>query len=81
MSKNSSISNKLINLTSNITISDLKEMYYDGEPLNEKMVNAIQNFDKLKLDKLSTNTSDFEFQKLYLDFQILENTKDYNLFL
>lgn len=67
--------------TGAITISDLKDSYFDELPISQEQIQALKEFDKYRVQKLSETTSEDAFQKMYFDLQVLENTVDYREFL
>ena len=69
------------NIASVITISDLKDDYFEDCTLSSEQLNAIKTFDKYKLSRLSNIREDADFQKVYYELQVIENTMDYTEFL
>ena len=66
-----------------ITISDLRDSYFDDLPLTSEQVLAIKRFDKYRIQVLQSveEEEDQVFQKKYLDLLVIENTVDYREFL
>ena len=81
MNQNDNISGNYTAASIVITISDLKDDYYDGIALTDEQKQALKNFDRLKVVVLSEALNDKEFQKRYFEFQLKENTLDYKEFL
>jgi hypothetical protein len=67
--------------TGTITISDLRDSYFDELPLAADQILALKEFDKIRVKKLSNVGDDVDFQKQYFDLQVIENTVDYRDFL
>ena len=64
-----------------ITISDLRDDYFEDCLMSGEQVSAIKAFDKYKVSRLRKVRKDADFQKEYFDLQVIENTIDYNEFL
>lgn len=73
--------NILASLQNVITINDLKEMDFSGQPLTPQQKTAIVNFDRYRLKVLKSSKSETEFKNNYFRLQILANTKKYEEFL
>lgn len=81
MSNSNNISSLYATSETIVTISDLKDDYFDGIELSVEQRSALKNFDRFKVKFLSASLDDADFQKRYLDLQRKENTEDYRQFL
>lgn len=64
-----------------ITINDLKDRYFEGQKLTQEELLAIQNYDKFRLEYLSSATDGKEFDRRYLELQAKANLSPYTDFL
>lgn len=64
-----------------LTINDLREKEFRGERLTAAEAQALQNFDKYRLEELNRQMTDDGFQKIYKHFQVLANLGPYEDFI
>ena len=64
-----------------ISINDLNDRYYDGEPLSREELTAISNFNRFRIAYLNSAANNAEFNKRYLELQVKANLADYKEFL
>ncbi len=81
MNDNTNISDPYTTTPLIVTISDLKDDYFDGIELTDEQKTALKNFDRLRLKTLSESVDDNDFQRRYFELQRKENTEDYKHFI
>lgn len=64
-----------------LSINDLREMDYNNEELTPQQRLAILNYDRYRLVQLKKQTNDVNFNKTYLQLQVMANLHDYKEFL
>ena len=64
-----------------ISINDLNDRYFDGEPLSKEELMAITNYNKYRIAYLNSAKDNAEFDKRYLELQAKANLADYKEFL
>ncbi len=64
-----------------ISINDLRDKEFNGEPLSTKEKQALFNFDRFRLNVLNAQTDDTSFHKRYQELQVMANLDDFQEFL
>lgn len=64
-----------------ISINDLREKEFHGEPLTEEEQQAIKNFDRFRLIELSKIDTSAEFNSRYTELQAMANLTCHKEFL
>jgi hypothetical protein len=64
-----------------ISINDLREREFNGEPLSEDEVKALANYDHYRIDQLNAQTTDMAFHEHYRQLQVLANLADWKDFI
>lgn len=64
-----------------MSINDLRDKEYSGEPLTLREKQALVNFDRFRLNVLNAQTDDMSFHKRYQELQVMANLGDYQEFL
>lgn len=64
-----------------ISINDLRDKEFNGEPLSSKEKQALVNFDRFRLNVLNAQTDDASFHKRYQELQVMANLDDFQEFL
>lgn len=65
-----------------ITINDLRELEFNrSELLNEEQRTALRSFDAFRLKTLNQIEGEDEFNKVYLQIQVMANLMPYSEFL
>ncbi len=64
-----------------ITINDLKDRYFEGRKLTQEELLSIQNYDRFRLEYLSSAGDGKEFDSRYLELQAKANLSPYTDFL
>lgn len=64
-----------------ISINDLRDKEFNGEPLSTKEKQALINFDRFRLNVLNAQTDDASFNKRYQELQVMANLDDFQEFL
>lgn len=73
--------NTSINIHQIVSINDLRDKYYNGVRLTEEERQALERFDRYRLEQLNSQKSEELFHKEYLRLQILANLNHYTEFL
>lgn len=73
--------NTSINIHQIVSINDLRDKYYNGVRLTEDEKQALERFDRYRLEQLNSQKSEELFHKEYLRLQILANLNHYTEFL
>lgn len=63
------------------SINDIRDKYFDGEPMSIEERTALENFDKFRMNYLNASSNDEEFEKRYLEIQAKANLASYKEFL
>lgn len=63
------------------SINDLRDKYFEGQPLTDAEKLALSNFDQYRIRKLNAVASDSEFKMEYLKIQAMANLTSYTYFL
>ncbi len=64
-----------------VSINDLRDKEFSGEPLTLKEKQSLVNFDRFRIEVLNAQTDDSSFQKRYQEFQVMANLGSYDEFL
>ena len=64
-----------------ISISDIKDKYFDGEEVSREELVAMHNFDKFRLAYLNASNGEEDFENRYFRLQVLANLHPYQSFL
>ncbi|MFK8037410.1 MAG: hypothetical protein AB8B74_03920 [Crocinitomicaceae bacterium] len=64
-----------------ITISDLKDNYFDRIPISSDQILALKWFDKYRVEILKKANKRNVFHQRYAELKVIENTVDYREFL
>lgn len=64
-----------------ISINDLREKEYSGDPLTLREKQALVNFDRFRINVLNAQPDDMSFHKRYQELQVMANLGDYQEFL
>lgn len=64
-----------------ISINDIKDKYFEGEPLTKDEHQAMQNFDKYRLEHLNASKDEADFDQRYFQLQVMANLHSYTEFL
>jgi hypothetical protein len=64
-----------------VSINDLRDREFSGEPLSADEIKALRNFDKYRLDQLNNIQNDKEFHEKYRQIQVMANLGDWKDFL
>lgn len=64
-----------------ISINDIKDKYFDGEPLTQDEHMAMQNFDRYRLQYLNASENEADFDQRYFQLQVMANLHNYEEFL
>jgi hypothetical protein len=82
---NNEILNQLLKKTSisglPISINDLKDKEFSGQPLTEDEKKALRNFEQLRISVLNGIKDDGQFHLTYRKFQVLANLNSWKDFL
>jgi hypothetical protein len=68
-------------ISSIVSITDLREKEFNGEPLTVKEKQALKNFDHFRISELNAQQSETEFHKRYQEIQVMANLGSYEEFL
>ena len=64
-----------------VSISDLRDKYFDDVELSKDELLAIENFDKYRIEYLNSSPTESEFDKRYLELQAKANLENYKDFI
>ena len=64
-----------------ISINDIKDKYFDGEPLSQEEHLAMQNYDRFRLLYLNASEDESDFDQRYFQLQVMANLHPYTEFL
>ncbi|MCK6639613.1 MAG: hypothetical protein L6Q81_05960 [Bacteroidia bacterium] len=64
-----------------MSINDLRDREFNGEPLSADEQTALRNFDRYRIDQLNGITNDREFHERYRQLQVMANLGDWQDFL
>ena len=64
-----------------VSINDLRDREFNGEPLAHDEVLALANFDRYRIEQLNAHTNDMDFHEQYRQLQVLANLADWKDFL
>ncbi|MCX6310127.1 MAG: hypothetical protein NT084_00620 [Bacteroidetes bacterium] len=64
-----------------VSINDLRDREFNGEPLSQNEVLALANFDHYRIELLNAQTSDMAFHEQYRQLQVLANLADWKDFV
>lgn len=85
MENNNEILNHLLKKTSvsglPVSINDLKDKEFSGQPLTEDEKKALRNFEQLRISVLNGIKDDELFHLTYQKFQVLANLNSWKDFL
>lgn len=68
-------------LSSSLSINDLRDKEFGGEPLTIREKQALVNFDHFRIAELNKQMDDRTFHKRYAELQVMANLGDYEEFL
>ena len=68
-------------ITDDLTISDLREMDFDGKGLTHDQKRALYNFDRYRLWVLNLQETEKKFHKKYIELQAMSNLSPFQEFL
>ena len=63
------------------SINDLKEKDYQNSDLTTNERTALKNYNRYRISELNKQTSENEFNKRYLQLQVMANLSPYHEFL
>ena len=64
-----------------ITINDLRDFDYSGQPLSHQQRLALKNFDRYRIHQLNQQPNEAEFHKKYEQLQVMANLSPFKEFL
>lgn len=64
-----------------LSINDLRDLYFSGQPLTEEQQLALANFDKYRLAQLEEVKNSPSFNEVYFQIQAMANLADFREFL
>lgn len=64
-----------------VSINDLMDRYFDDIPLTKEEAQALENFDRYRLQVLNEARNDSDFKLKYLKIQAMANLSSYQFFL
>lgn len=64
-----------------VSINDLRDREFSGEPLSQDEVLALANFDHYRIEQLNAQTTDMAFHEHYRQLQVLANLANWKDFL
>ena len=64
-----------------LSINDLREKEFNGDPLTLKERQALVNFDRFRLNVLNAQNDEPSFHKRYQELQVMANLGDFQEFL
>ncbi len=64
-----------------VSINDLRDREFNGEPLSQEEVLALANFDRYRIDQLNSQPNDMAFHEHYRQLQVMANLADWKDFL
>lgn len=64
-----------------ISINDIKDKYFDGIPLEQEELLAMQNYDKYRLEYLNASKDEADFDQRYFQLTVMANLHPYTDFL
>lgn len=64
-----------------ISINDLRDREFNGEPLSMEEKAALANFDRYRIDILNAQKTDMAFHENYRQLQVMANLADWKDFL
>ena len=64
-----------------MSINDLRDREFSGEPLTKEEVQALRNFDRYRIEQLNGIQNDREFHERYRQLQVMANLGDWRDFL
>lgn len=69
------------NIGGTVSINDLRDREFNGESLNAEEKQALQNFDRYRINELNAQTNDMQFHERYRQLQVMANLADWKDFL
>ncbi|CAN5254650.1 hypothetical protein BH09BAC5_BH09BAC5_04540 [soil metagenome] len=70
-----------VDIGGTISINDLRDREFNGEPLSQDEVKALANYDHYRIDILNATKSDLEFHENYRQLQVLANLANWKDFV
>ncbi|MGB0882455.1 MAG: hypothetical protein ACPGSO_05840 [Vicingaceae bacterium] len=70
-----------IESTEIITINDLRDFDYSGQPLSHQQRLALKNFERYRIHELNQQLSEDDFHKRYTQIQVMANLHPFKEFL
>lgn len=64
-----------------ITINDLRDFDFTGQPLSHQQRLALKNFDRYRIHELNRQLSEEDFHKKYAQIQVMANLSPFKEFL
>ena len=64
-----------------VTINDLREKDFSGQPVSAEEREALENYDQFRIDYLNASTTEEEFHKRYFELQAKANLAPFTEFL
>ena len=64
-----------------VSINDLRDREFNGEPLSAEEKVALANFDRYRIDILNAQKTDMAFHENYRQLQVMANLADWKDFL
>lgn len=64
-----------------ITINDLRDFDYSGQPLSHQQRLALKNFERYRIHELNQQLSEQDFHKRYTQIQVMANLYPFKEFL
>lgn len=72
---------KIIESTEIISINDLRDFDYSGQPLSHQQRLALKNFERYRIHELNQQLSEEDFHKKYAQIQVMANLHPFIEFL
>lgn len=64
-----------------ITINDLRDFDFTGQPLSHQQRLALKNFDRYRIHELNQQLTESDFHKKYAQIQVMANLSPFKEFL
>ncbi len=72
---------KIVQTTEVISINDLRDFDYSGQPLSHQQRLALKNFERYRIYELNKQLSEEDFHKRYSQIQVMANLYPFKEFL
>lgn len=70
-----------VDIGGTVSINDLRDREFNGEPLSADEVKALKNFDQYRIEQLNAQKTDMAFHEHYRQLQVMANLADWKEFL